>query len=373
MGRSVNPKPETDQLPANWFVRRRLVIALLAFALVMLYLCGLLEITLISPVILTLGWIGRLLRMLDPARLVWPVAAGAGLAAVALLVCVLRHIAIKVIDSRRQESDTTAPGQNPAQFRWVAWLSVIAVSISSLLAGLDLAQALSVASRKRIYERLRQVRIPGAQARTRYNLSNIHRSQESFLDKEQFLPPLTSAEKGAAHSWVTMLLPYHRIAFDGVSLYGQIDRSRPWDDPVNLPAMRSELPGLSNSLLHPSGLEYELWNRQRQRPKPALNHYAVNQQVFAGTRNLRFRQIKDGTTNTIFAGEVGKRFVPWGKPGNCRHVRFGINNSPYGFGIGDAAPMKSANFVMGDGSVRTISENIDSRVLQKHGHPLDGY
>ena len=162
------------------------------------------------------------------------------------------------------------------------------------------------------------------------------------------------------HSWVTSILPF----IDQKPLYEQIDQRKAWNDPANLPAMRHIL----HSLRHP-GLEPKLHPAIQVGEKPAVSHYAANQYVFGTQPGLRTLDFLDGLTNTIFAGEVRSHFVPWSKPGNWRDPRLGINQSPLGFG---STSTGGAHLLMGDGTVRFVSENISPDVLRQLGDPADG-
>ncbi len=66
--------------------------------------------------------------------------------------------------------------------------------------------------------------------------NNLHRLTYAILDYESkyghFPPPFTMDSGGnRLHSWRVSLLPY----LGEQALYDQIDKTRPWDDPVNIP------------------------------------------------------------------------------------------------------------------------------------------
>jgi prepilin-type processing-associated H-X9-DG protein len=68
-------------------------------------------------------------------------------------------------------------------------------------------------------------------------------------------------------------------------------------------------------------------------------------------------------------GEVVSHFKAWGDPTNWRDPALGINRSLSGFG--SPAP-GGANFLMVDGSVRFLKDNIDLRVLKALSTPAGG-
>ena len=66
-------------------------------------------------------------------------------------------------------------------------------------------------------------------------------------------------------------------------------------------------------------------------------------------------------------GEVDANFEPWGKPGNLRDPATGLNRSANGFGCVRAA--RIVFFVMADGSVRELRDDIDPEVLRALATP----
>ena len=123
-----------------------------------------------------------------------------------------------------------------------------------------------------------------------------------------------------------------------------------------------------HSLRHP-GLEPKWHPAIQVGEKPAVSHYAGNKYIFGTQSGPRIPDFPDGLTNMTFAGEVCSHFVPWGKPGNWRDPRLGINQSPFGFGSASAG---GAHLLMGDGTVRFVSEKISPDVLRQLGEPADG-
>jgi prepilin-type processing-associated H-X9-DG protein len=78
---------------------------------------------------------------------------------------------------------------------------------------------------------------------------------------------------------------------------------------------------------------------------------------------------KDGTANTLMAGEAADDFKPWGHPTNWRDPAIGINRSPQGFG----SPHRGgAVFLFMDGSVRFIKDTVDPQVLKSLSTPAGG-
>lgn len=84
-----------------------------------------------------------------------------------------------------------------------------------------------------------------------------------------------------------------------------------------------------------------------------------------------FEGISDGTSNTLLIGEVDANFEPWGKPGNWRDPALGLNRSPHGFGCRRGSRL--VYFVMADGSVRSIRDDVDPEVLRALATPANDF
>jgi len=102
----------------------------------------------------------------------------------------------------------------------------------------------------------------------------------------------------------------------------------------------------------------------------ALSHYAGNVHVLPPGIGLRLpADFKDGTSNTLFAGEVSAGFRPWGHPLNLRDPGRGIRKSADAF----AGPWPSATlFALADGSVRPVKNTISPTVLKALATPAGG-
>jgi prepilin-type processing-associated H-X9-DG protein len=71
----------------------------------------------------------------------------------------------------------------------------------------------------------------------------------------------------------------------------------------------------------------------------------------------------------MLIGEVGGNYRPWGHHANWRDPALGINSTPEGFGNTNR---KMANFVMVDGSVRTLSNSTSLDLLKALSTPAGG-
>jgi hypothetical protein len=198
--------------------------------------------------------------------------------------------------------------------------------------------------------------------RSQEHLQLIGRASARYQDKHQAYPPgATYDNQGRMlHGWMTLFLPYiyHE---EYKALAQQIDLTVPWDDPRNAVAFRSIV------------AEYQC---QDYAPQPkhddagrALSHYASNVHVISGDRTLAPKDITDGMSYTILAGEVADNFRPWGYPVNWRDPGLGLNRSPDGFGN---AQRKGAYFTFLDGNVRFLANDVDPKVLKALSTPAGG-
>lgn len=168
----------------------------------------------------------------------------------------------------------------------------------------------------------------------------------------------TFADNGEGmHSWIS--------ALDGVAMYsfgGQLRLDEPWDSEYNQKFFRSVLYDVINPTLPAAPVVNE--------DGFALSHFAANQHVMGPNLSLKIEDITDGPANTLMIGEVNSLFQPWGAPTNWRDPMLGLNTSPRGFGSHPDAG--GVMFVIGDGSVRFLSNDIDPEVLKALSTPAGG-
>src|SRR5205807_10649442 len=92
-----------------------------------------------------------------------------------------------------------------------------------------------------------------------------------------------------------------------------------------------------------------------------------NERVLGGNSRMTLEGMTKGTSTTLLVGEVHAEFKPWGHPVNWRDPAKGINRSAEGFG--GSRYSGGANFLMADGSVHFISEQVSPEVLRALATP----
>ncbi|MBD3676475.1 MAG: DUF1559 domain-containing protein [Planctomycetaceae bacterium] len=186
------------------------------------------------------------------------------------------------------------------------------------------------------------------------NLKQIGLAMHNYHDVYGVLPPgAILSEHGTAHQgWEYSILPF----VDQAPLFNQIDSDLPWNSPQNISLYKYEVEVYLNPALE-------------QRSDTAgfgYAHYAGNSHIFEPNRSWSFSEVADGLSNTLMAGEVKDNLMPWGAPGNVRDPALGINKGPDTFG----SPFQGgAQFLLMDGSVRFLSENIDPAALKALATP----
>lgn len=194
-------------------------------------------------------------------------------------------------------------------------------------------------------------------SQSKNNLKQIGIGAHYFHEQHRGFPHASAVMDSATHpvSWETQILPF----INQGPLYDTIDQNSSWDAPANRPAFSTGI-----STFHRPGVD-ETTNSAGY----ALNHYSANSQLFGGDKRLRFRDVTDGSANTFMAGEINAGYQPWGKPGNHRDPAAGLSGGPNNFG---SQFNGGCHFLMCDGSVRFISQEINPQTLELLANPRDG-
>ncbi|QDT28127.1 hypothetical protein Enr10x_34660 [Gimesia panareensis] len=201
---------------------------------------------------------------------------------------------------------------------------------------------------------VQQAREAARRSQSKNNLKQIGLALHNYHDAHRVFPPggTTKTDGTPYHSWQTFILPF----MDQAPLYNRIDFRETWTAQQNQGLFKQEIPQYLNPTIEetttPEGF--------------GLSHYVANKKVMGTNSWLRFRDITDGTSNTIVAFEAADHFKAWGDPTN-----FG---DPVDYiGSGHKTPYRGGGHVLlGDGSVRFVSENIDPALLEALSTPDGG-
>ncbi|QDT88499.1 DUF1559 family PulG-like putative transporter [Gimesia algae] len=300
---------------------------------------------------LVAGWILFLRRVIPQVTV--PVS---GLVT-ALVVAAIMALLIQLLGGiilRRLQQQNSIPVPNKWKIRWTFALIVfLVISFTGGFAVVGLThQGLWLAASEKIVDY--NISAISKRSQSKNNLKQIGLALYNYQEATQVLPGggyFNSAGK-PQHGWVAQLLPY----LDQQALYQTIDFHEPWTADINREPYQTALPLLINPGLrrqdHPTGYQ------------PV--DYAANNHIFNVNTSMKLDMMKEGASNTILAGEVNTGIKAWGDPTNFRDPNLGINASPQGFG---SPYFGGAHFLLGDGSVRFISENIDPRTLKALATP----
>tara|TARA_R110002095_G_scaffold150422_1_gene130093 strand:- start:210076 stop:210651 length:576 start_codon:yes stop_codon:yes gene_type:complete len=178
----------------------------------------------------------------------------------------------------------------------------------------------------------------------------LHNYHETY----QTLPrgKILSESGRPEHCWQTLILPF----LDQQFLFRQIDFTTPWDASANQEAFQQEVPVYLNP-------------KSKSKTSPdgyALSHFVGNKLVLKSGTDISFKEMHDGTSNTIMAMEIGEHFKPWGDPTSLTEP---VNV----IGPDKKTLSEGRSFIlMGDGRVRFINKNIAPAILKALSTPAGG-
>jgi hypothetical protein len=206
---------------------------------------------------------------------------------------------------------------------------------------------------------VQQARNAARLTQSRNNLKILGIAIHNYHDTYRTLPLGISADPETGtphHAWMARLLPF----VESTPLYDRINFNVPWTDAANKPPYSVAIPSFQNPSVE----------QKMDASGYGLAHYAGNSQLF-GERNKRISiaDCTDGLTNTLFVGEVGAGYQPWGSTENHRDTAAGIGISATQFG----SPIPGrVQILMGDGATRILTSDVDPNLFKALGTP-DGH
>jgi hypothetical protein len=330
-----------------------------------------------------LGWLYFPVRTLPQVSFDWPTAILSAVCAIAFIAG-LHHTILWFLNSSTIESTQRTT--------WT-WRSTLVASITLMLmfaAGTAMVGAthqfvwLCTGRTEKGEQSPRQYGIltfaiasargAAQQSQQRNNMKQLALAFDGVHSTFKSLPPGgTMTETGELlHGWPIFLGNFTSYTSMG------IDYSIPWNQPPNDRMYRCGLPDYINpcqpgprfdeqgyGLSHVAGNIHVLPIRQvGDKNQRHDSWYPFNE---TSKQTVTKESISDGTSNTLLIGTAAGRFKPWGHPANIRDPALGINRDAGGFG--GPPQWNGAMFVMCDGSVRRLSNNIDPKVLKALGTP----
>lgn len=206
---------------------------------------------------------------------------------------------------------------------------------------------------------VQQAREAARRSQAMNELKQIGLATHNFHDTHTFLPP--PAADGSQDPNVTAPISFHTALLPYVNqqaLHGSIDKSIPWDDPIN----KMPYSAVVQTFLSP---QYE---EKTNASGYAVTHFVPNVNFVRDGKSLRFDEVTDGLSNTVLAGQVNANFPAWGDPNNGRDPGAGFGGGPNAFGGNQGGAL----VLLMDGSVRFISENIAPETAKAIASPDGG-
>jgi hypothetical protein len=215
---------------------------------------------------------------------------------------------------------------------------------------------------------VQQARTAARRSQSRNNLKQIalslHNYHETFGSLPEGTVPNDDLDPDNRLSWMSKILPF----IEQAALYENIDFKKAWDDDAHDMAVRSRIQAFQNPQVAeppvPYGTTHYVGIAGVGKDAPTLPANDKRAGAFGYNRATRFRDVRDGLSNTIGVTEASDDFGPWaagGKPTIRALTTKPYINGPDGIGSPFPGGM---NAMLLDGSVRFVSENIDPSVLE---------
>lgn len=167
-------------------------------------------------------------------------------------------------------------------------------------------------------------------------------------------------------SWMADIVRFLNIH----ELENRINNEQPWNNPFNRQAASTVVEPFVNSQIPVEMIEgmaptHLVGVGGLGVNGPEENAASTKAGVFAFNRSTRMQDFHDGTANTMAVAQVYKKFGPW--LANDKSTVRPFTQKPYLHGpdgIGGPGNSKSTTVLMADGSVRTLADSTDSKVIE---------
>ena len=222
---------------------------------------------------------------------------------------------------------------------------------------------------------VQQAREAARRTQSKNNLKMLGLAMHNYHDVYGHFPQGTVAD--------TKLKPEQRLSFlysvlpflEQVNLHQQISETAKlsWDGEENSQTTQIKIPGFhhpSMTIGMPHATHYVgMAGIGEDAAKLPVNHERAG--VFGYDRKTRFRDITDGSSNTIMMTETLDNDIPWAAGSQTLKS---LTQEPYINGLdGIGGPsVGGCNVLMADGSVMFISDNIDGETMRRLSAMADG-
>lgn len=184
------------------------------------------------------------------------------------------------------------------------------------------------------------------------NLKQIGLAMHNYHDTYQALPAQAVLDENGRpmHSWRVAILPF----IEQGPLFDRYNFDEPWDSPNN--RVIGEQPMTI----------FQCPSSERTKDTNQTNYFVVygDETMFGPNRWTKFSDVPDGLSNTIMVVECDSMNVKWSEPVDIPfdQMEFKIN-PPSGVGV-SSDHAGGAQVLIGDGSVRFISDSIDEQTFR---------
>jgi prepilin-type processing-associated H-X9-DG protein len=182
------------------------------------------------------------------------------------------------------------------------------------------------------------------------NMKQLGLSLHNFHDANKHFPAIVDPDNPQQPpcSWRVQVLPY----VEENARFQQYDPSQPWNGPNNR-MLEDPMPTTYRCPSNPDAAGLDTDYLAVVGPKA----------VFRDVGSTSFRNITDGTSNTIMLAESHTSGIHWMEPRDMKtdDLSFGVNSRAGGI---QSTHPGVANVLMADGSVRSISDSTDPEVLK---------
>lgn len=196
----------------------------------------------------------------------------------------------------------------------------------------------------------------------RSHLRQIGIALHAYHDANDSFPPAYVADESGQpmHSWRVLILPYLDDP-RAQDIYNRYDFDEPWDGPHNR-RLINEVPDAYRDPIHPA-------------PGAFTKYMVISgpDALFDGAAKRRFRDVWDGTANTIMVVEVASSSTIWSEPADLElgKLRMQINATHDGTSISNSR-RDGAYALHADGAVYLYPNDFDAPSLRQLIDPDDG-